>query len=99
MGLNGFIFKKIDNYKNIKEKSWEPFISCLLNSTANQAHLQQNWAGWAEIFSTQILNGSNDFNFIYCFKYETIETHASAFVTLNILSIGTVPDYQESNIK
>jgi hypothetical protein len=28
--------------------------------------------------------------FIYFFKYETIETHARAFMTLNILSIGTV---------
>ena len=28
--------------------------------------------------------------FIYFFKYETIETHARAFLTLNILSIGTV---------
>ena len=28
--------------------------------------------------------------FIYFFKYEIIETHARAFLTLNILSIGTV---------
>ena len=37
--LNGFIFKKINKNKNIKEKlkSWEPFRSCLLNSTANPA--------------------------------------------------------------
>ena len=27
---------------------------------------------------------------IYCFKYETIETHARAFLTLNILAIGRV---------
>jgi hypothetical protein len=27
---------------------------------------------------------------IYFSKYETIETHARAFLTLNILSIGTV---------
>ena len=30
---------------------------------------------------------------IYFFKYETIETHARAFLPLNILSIGTVMRY------
>ena len=28
--------------------------------------------------------------FIYFFKYETIESHARVFLTINILSIGTV---------
>ena len=34
MGLNGFIFKKINKNEDIetKTKSWEPFRSCLLNS-------------------------------------------------------------------
>ena len=31
------------------------------------------------------------FIFIYFFKYETIEIHARAFLTLNILAIGRVP--------
>ena len=37
--VNGFIFKKINEDYNIKteKKSWEPFRSCLLNSTANLA--------------------------------------------------------------
>ena len=49
------------------------------------------------LFSRQILNGSQDFFFlfgililIYFFKYETIETQARAFLTLIILVIGTV---------
>ena len=29
-------------------------------------------------------------NFIYFFKYKTIETHARTFLTLNILAIGIV---------
>jgi hypothetical protein len=31
-----------------KLKSWEPFWSYQLNSTANPAHLSQNWANWAK---------------------------------------------------
>ena len=48
------------------------------------------------LFSRQILNGSQDFFvfnifiFIFFFKCETIETHARAFLTLNILAIGRV---------
>ena len=99
MGLNGFIFKQINKNKNIKEKlkSWEPFRSCLLNSTANLDHFNQNWAELAVLFSRQILNGSQDFFslfniliLIYFLKYESIVTHARAFLTLNILAIGTV---------
>ena len=49
----------------------------------------------AVLFSMQILNSSQDFFLlniffsIYLFKYETIETHARAFLTLIILAIGT----------
>ena len=49
------------------------------------------------LFRRQLLNSSQDFvlsfkyfNFHLIFKYETIETHARAFLTLNILSIGSV---------
>ena len=57
---------------------------------------------WAVLFSRQILNGSQDIffslilQFSFCFfKYETtIETHARAFLTLNILSLGTVRIFQ-----
>ena len=80
-----------------KKKSWEPFRSCLLNSTANPAHFHQNWAGLAVLFSRQILKRLPGFFlffniliFIYVSKYETIETHARAFMTLNILTISRV---------
>jgi hypothetical protein len=55
--------------------------------------------GWklAVLFSRQILNGSQDFFFLfnilifdYFFKYVTIETHARAFLALIILGIGRV---------
>ena len=95
------IFKKIEiKILKRKKKSWEPFISCQLNSTANSAHFHQNWAGFAVLFSRQILNRSQDFFlfniliFIYLLKYETIETHGCAFFTLNILSIGTVRQFR-----
>ena len=42
----------------IWKRSWEPFRSCLLNSTANPVHFHQNWAELAVLFSRQILNGS-----------------------------------------
>ena len=35
----------------IWKKSWVPFRSYLLNSTANPAHLHLNWAGLAVLFS------------------------------------------------
>ena len=73
MGLNGFIFKKINENENIKEKlkSWEPFRSCLLNGTANPPHFHQNWAGLAVLFCKQILNGSQDF-FEVLFNFKNI---------------------------
>ena len=75
--LNEIIQK---NILKIWKKSWEPFGSYLLNSTANPAHFQPNWAGLAVLFSRQLLNGSQDFFFfhfntfifIYFLKYKTI---------------------------
>ena len=68
-----------------------------LNSTANPAHFHPNWAGLAVLFSRQLLNGSQDFFFhfnisiaIYFLKYKTIETHARAFLPLNISAVGSV---------
>ena len=56
-----------------------------------------NWAGLALLFSRQLLNSSQDFFFrfnilifIYFFKYKTIETHARAFLPLNISAVGSV---------
>ena len=46
--LNEMI-KKI--YSGNLKKSWVPFGSYLLNSTANPAHFHSNWAGLAVLFS------------------------------------------------
>ena len=98
MGLNGFIFKKINKnyYVKEKKKSWEPFRIFLLNSTANPAQFGWKWAGLAVLFSRQLLNGSHDLLhifsiiFIYLSKYKTIETHARAFLALIISTVGSV---------
>ena len=92
--LHGLLKKPI---LKIWKKSWAPFGSYLLNSTANPAHFHQNWAGLAVLFSRQILKRLPGFFllfniliFIYVSKYENIETHARAFMTLNILTISRV---------
>ena len=41
----------------------------------------------------------NIFIFIYFFKYETIETHARAFLTVNILAIGRVCKVSQTKAK
>ena len=92
MGLNGFIFKKINENENIK----------ILERKKNPANFHSNWAGLAVLFSRQLLNGSQDFFhfnifiFIYFFKYKTIETHARAFLSLNISAVGSVKDKQNT---
>jgi hypothetical protein len=68
----------------------------VLNSTANSAQFGWKWAGLAVLFSRQLLNGSHDhfdifsIIFILFFKYETIETHARAFLPLIIVTVGSV---------
>ena len=47
----GFLLKLKKYILKIKKKSWEPFGSYLLNSTANPAHFHSNWAGLAVLFS------------------------------------------------
>ena len=64
----GFLMKSFKkNILKIWKKSWEPFESYLLNSTANPAHFHPNWAGLAVQFSRQLLNGSPDFFFVFIF--------------------------------
>ena len=49
-----------------KIKFWGPFWSYQLNSTANSAYSPQKWAKWAELavlFSWQLQNGPQDFDF------------------------------------
>ena len=48
---NEIIFEK---YAESIKKSWEPFGSCLLNSTANSANLEWKWAGLAMLISRQL---------------------------------------------
>ena len=57
--LNERIIKK--NMLKVWKKSWEPFGSCLLNSTANPAKLGWKWAGLAVLFSRYLPNGSHNF--------------------------------------
>ena len=49
-----------------KLKSWGPFWSYQLNSTANPAHLPQNWAKLTVLCSWQLQNGPQDFDFFNC---------------------------------
>ena len=44
------IIKKIYP-ENLKKKSWVPFESYLLDSTANSAQFEWKWAGLAVLFS------------------------------------------------
>ena len=93
----GFLMKSLKkNILKISKKSWERFGSYLQNSTANPAHSHPNWAGLAVLFRRQLLNGFQDFFcfniliLIYFFKYKTIETHARAFLPLNISAVCSV---------
>ena len=57
-----------------KSKSWGPFWSYQLNSTANSAHLPRKWAKWAELavlFSWYFQNGRQDFEFFNCHGCQT----------------------------
>ena len=69
-----------------KSKSWEPFGSYQLNSTANPAHLPQKRAPRILIFS--IAMGAE------CLSYlKSIETHARAFSRLISDGISGVTDH------
>ena len=86
-----------------KSKSWEPFRSYQLNSTANPAHLPQHWAN-IEVNGLDwqcCLNGSSQrapriFIFSiamgadYSFYVKIIETHVRTYLALNILAIDRV---------
>ena len=86
-----------------KSKSWEPFRSYQLNSTANLAHLPQIWPNfevnglnWQCCLAgnsqraPRILIFSIAMGAGYLFYMKSIETHARAFLALIILAIGTV---------
>ena len=47
--LNEILFFKYE--ENMKKKSWEPFGSYLLNSSANPVQFEWQWTGFAVLFS------------------------------------------------
>ena len=55
-GSQWFYMKKKNENENIKmkKKSWEPFRSYLLNSTAKPAQFEWKWAGLAELFKAKL---------------------------------------------
>ena len=81
----GFLMKSFKKkILKIWKKSWEPFGSYLLNSTANPAHFHPNWAGLAT--SKRLLGFFFRFSiliFIHFLKHKTI-------FPLNISAVGTV---------
>ena len=57
-----------------KSKSWGSFWSYQLDSSANPARLPQKWPKWAELavlFSWQLQNGPQDFDFFNCHWCQT----------------------------
>ena len=46
-----FLFFEKKAMLKIWKKSWVPFRTYLLNSTANPAHLHSNWTGLAELYN------------------------------------------------
>ena len=87
----------------MKKKSWEPFRSCLLNSTANPAQFRWRWTGLSVLFGHvgQLPNGSHDFFHIFSLFLLTYlimnpqTTNALTFLTLTILAIGGVLHFQK----
>ena len=49
-----------------RQNTGEGFWSYQLNSTANPAHLPRKWAKLAVLFSWQLQNGPQDFDFFNC---------------------------------
>ena len=82
-----------------KRKSWGPFLSYQLNSTANPAHLPWKWAKWAHWqcclagsskTAPRILIFSIAMGADYLFEVKNIEIWVPAFFKHNNLSVATV---------
>ena len=78
-----------------KSESWGPFWSYQLNSTAGLANFEVNGLDWQcfsagsskrapRIFIVSIALGAEYLSYL-----KSIETHARAFLPLNISSVGT----------
>ena len=76
----------------IWKKSWVPFGSYLLDSTADSAQFEWKWAGLAVLFSRYLPNGTHNFfqNFRICFCKDFIKnpqtTIALTFLIIIIIS-------------
>ena len=62
----------------IWKKLWEPFRSCLLNTTANPAQFRWKWAGLAMLFSRQLPNGAYQYLNICNMQFNTITKTTSS---------------------
>jgi hypothetical protein len=80
-------------------KSWEPFWSSQLNSTANSAYSPQKWAKWAELvvlFSWYLQNGTKNFDFSiimgpdYSIDLISINIYVPQFIGHNKNFLGSV---------
>ena len=72
----GFFMKSLKKHiLKIWKKSWVPFGSYLLDSTADSAQFEWKWAGLAVLFSRYLPNGTHDFfqNFRICFIKDFIK--------------------------
>ena len=93
----GFFMKSLKKHiLKIWKKSWVPFGSYLLDSTADSAQFEWKWAGLAVLFSRYLPNGTHDFfqNFRICFFKDFIKnpqtTIALTFLTHIISGIDGV---------
>ena len=74
-----------------KSKSWEPFRSYQLNSTANAAHFSQIWPNFeANGLDWQCYLAGSSKRAENLYYVKSIETHARAFLPLNISAISSV---------
>ena len=77
--LNEIIQKKYP--ENMKKKSWEPFGSYLLNSTANPGHFHANWAGLPAHFYHLIFQPIGSVNAVcWCWFLVVLQHQISLYI-------------------
>ena len=82
------------------KKSWEPFRSCLINSTTNPAQLGWKWAGLAvQVTSKWLPRFFSYFQNIFLndFIKNPQTRNARTFLPLNISAVGSVGQYDQEN--
>ena len=76
------------------KKSWEPFRSCLINSTTNPAQLGWKWAGLAvQVTSKWLPRFFSHFQNIFLNDYIKNPQTRNA----NILAVGSLPSEADEN--